>query len=328
MTGQAELNFILCGGAGINIGKKLKASQLSARTKNASYLALDASGNNRISEADGIPLERIKAVGDVLAEGSGKVQSTNYAAAEPFVDQALSQYKPGIFNIVVCGTSGGSGSVIALLVCRWLKAKGITPIMIFLHDHSSQIEMRNSVNTMRSFKAQTSPDLLNETIPYLEFENTPDKTRGEVDKQIIDRVSTLTLFTTTVHEEMDRQDILHLLNYSKHYKVPPALAKISFIADPSNYKGPVPVAVASLFESSDAIIASFPGTVIRSTGVFGETDRPGNVSQLHMILDHGDAVKKVELAMDELDKRTSKVRSDFVQHKAETGGDAKGSFFD
>jgi len=64
MTAKQELNFIVCGGAGINIAKLLKTSSPSDRVKNASYVALDASGNNRLPEELGIPLERVPASGN------------------------------------------------------------------------------------------------------------------------------------------------------------------------------------------------------------------------------------------------------------------------
>lgn len=318
MSNKAEMNFILCGGAGINIGKLLKVSKLNPRVAEASYLALDASGNNPIPKELNIPLERVVSSDDAteMANGSGKVRSTNYEAAQPFVDGAMTKHKPGVFNIVVFSGSGGSGSIIATLVIRWLKQNGYKFIAIVINDHTSKIEMENAVKTMTGLAVQTQVNFLNAAIPHIEFKNTPDKTRGEIDRAIVERVSILAMFTTGKNEEQDLQDLLNILDYSNSYKIPAALSRISFYDDPEKYKGPAPVAVVSLFSSSSEIKSCFSDTHVRSTGVFAQgTMLPEGVTQMHMILDHGEGHKKLEAENDELEKRDVTSKSTYVVQK-------------
>lgn len=328
MSTKAEMNFILCGGAGINIGKLLKVSRLNPRVAEASYLALDASGNNPIPKELNIPLERVASSDDASekANGSGKVRATNYEAAQPFVNDALTKHKPGYFNIVVFSGSGGSGSIIATLVIRWLKQNGHKFIAIVVNDHSSKIEMENAVKTMTGLATQTQANFLDAAIPYIEFKNTPDKTRGEIDRAIVERVSILALFTTGKNEEQDFQDLLNVLDYSNSYNVPAALSRISFYDQPEKYQGPAPVAVVSLFSSSSEIKSCFADTHVRSTGVFAPgTSLPDGVTQMHMILDHGEGHKKLEAEQDDLEKRNVSAKNTYVTQKdMSKGADGNG----
>lgn len=318
MTSKSELNIIVCGGAGINIAKQLKNSKYSEKVAKATYVALDASGNNRLPEELGIPLERVPLSGDQkqLAQGSGKVKATNYAEAQPFVTRVMERYTPGIFNVVICSGAGGSGSMLATLVIRWLKQNGHSAVLAIITDHTSQVEMENSIKTMQSMAIQTGPTQLNAPINYMEFRNTPEKTRGEVDKELINKVSLYSLFATRDNEEQDVQDLLNILDYSKHYGVPPALSHISFYSDAANYKGPVPVATVSLFDKAENIQTAFPGTVIRSTGIFGKSAQlPGDTNQLHMVFDHGEAVTQLEGQLADLKKRKSETSGAYVVQK-------------
>ena len=328
MSTKPELNIIVCGGAGINIAKLLKASTYSDKVAKATYLALDASGNNRLPEELGIPLERVPLSGDPkkLANGSGKVKATNYAEAVPFVDRTMNKYTPGVFNIVACSGAGGSGALLATLVIRWLKQNGHSAVLAIITDHTSQVEMENSIKTLQSMAIQTQPNQLNAPINYMEFRNEQGKTRGQVDRDVVQKISLFSLFATGDNEEQDYQDLLNVLDYSKHYGVPPALSRISFYDNPDNYQGPTPVATVSLFDKADNISTAFAGTVIRSTGVFGKgIQTPADTTQLHMLLDHGESVADLELQLEKLTKVKSTNQGTYVQQKdMSAGADACG----
>jgi len=328
MTAKQELNFIVCGGAGINIAKLLKTSSPSDRVKNASYVALDASGNNRLPEELGIPLERVPASGNPqqLAQGSGKVKSTNYAEAQPFVERVMNKYTPGVFNVVVCSGAGGSGSMLATLVVRWLKQNGHSVVLAIITDHTTQVEMENSIRTVQSMAIQAQPNYLNSTIGYMEFRNIPEKTRGQIDKEVINKISLFSLFASQDNDEQDISDLANILNCSKFYGVPPVLSHISFYDDPTKYKAATPVATVSLFDNKDNISATFPGAVVRSTGVFAKnTVLPGEITQLHMLFDHGETTAKLQEQLDELTKRKSINQGVYVPQKdMSAGADANG----
>lgn len=317
---KSELTYYLCGGTGINIGKALKKLGRTDVNKNATLVALDASEANKAEDL--FPVEHITLPDDPTqkTKGSGKIQSTNYVAAQPFVDQVLSKHKPGTFNVVVCNTAGGTGSMLAVLVFRWLKKNGHPVVGVFIGDKTSQVEYANAVATLTVFANQVKKEVLNSPIPYLEFWNTEELNRGEVNTKIVDRLDILSLFLTESNEETDFQDMQNLLEYSnyKGHDIPPALSRITFVDENhiDAIKGPLPVAVASLFTDADKIMPRFKGAFVRSTGVFkAGVQRPGNVNELHMLLDHGQAIKDLEKEIDALADMKTETKKNYVAQK-------------
>lgn len=327
MSNQAvnsELSFIACGGAGINMAMLLRTSGLSASVSNASYIAIDASGNNRLKPELNIPLFRVPAPKggtpeEKEAQGSGKVMSANYEEAIPFVDQTLTQNPPKGVVVVLCSGAGGSGSMLALLTVRWLKQHGRKVVVAIITDHTTQVEMENSLKTIHSLLLQTGPDLLNTAIPYMEFRNEAGKTRGQVDRNLVNKISLLSLFATRENEEQDISDLLEILDYSKNYKVAPTLSHIAFYDEPTKFKGKAPVAFLSLYDKRDNITVAFEGAVVRSIGVFSpNTVLPEGVNQMHMLLDHGESVSTLTTQLAELEKRKAATSSAFVSRTVET----------
>ena len=328
VTEKQELNFIVCGGAGINIAKLLKTSSPSDRVKKAPFLALDASGNNRIAEELGIPLERVPMGGDptMLATGSGKVRGTNYAEAQPFVERVMNRHDKGKFNIVICSGAGGSGSMLAVLVVRWLKQNNYNVILAVITDHTTQVEMENSIKTLQSMAVQTQPNFLNSTIPYMEFRNAEGKTRKNVDDEVLNKISLYSMFANGSNEEQDINDLAFIQSCSKHYGVPPALSHISFYDAPEKYTGRTPVAHVSLWTKAGDISSPFKDAVVRSTGVFSrDTPLPDGITQLHMLFDHGESIIKMEAQLEDLTKRQSVTQSTYTAQKdMSKGADSNG----
>jgi hypothetical protein len=329
MTSKAsDLAYFLCGGTGINIGVALKQAARTEQNKLAFMVGLDSSDAN--SSNDLFEIEHMTQAGssDKKTQGSGKVRSTNYAQAEQFISQALSKHKPAKYNVVVCNTSGGTGSMLGFVLTRALIQAGHVVVLVLINDMTSQVEMENAIGTMRSYANQTGPQFLDSVIPYLEFSNTLENTRGEVNTGVVDKLNILSLFLTK-NGEMDYQDIKNLLSYSKHYGVPAALSRIRFYDGDAvqSYKGKTPVAVASLFSDSDSVIPRFNGTVVRSTGVFAkDANRPKNADELHMVLDHGEALNELEEQMKALEDRKTQSNSTFVQQKDLSAGADKNGF--
>lgn len=328
MTTVSGITYYLCGGTGVNIGKALKANARTPGNKNAIMIGLDASGAN--TAGDLFPIERIHAAGsaDEMARGSGKVKATNYEKAVPFINAVLAKHKPTSFNVVVSNTAGGTGSMMAVLMARALIKQGLPVVLCEISDFTSTKEKENSVGSLRSLANQTLPSQLNAPVIYLHNINTAEKTRGEVNEEVVERLNLLSLFLTEANEEMDYADIANYLRYSEHSSIPPALSEVTFYDQDTckNHKGKIPVAVASLFESSDAVIPVFEGTSYRTTGVFAEgVPLPKGMTQLHMVLDHGEALAKLEEEMQKLDDHKAEVATTFVKQKdVSNGADANG----
>lgn len=324
---MSELKFFLCGGTGINIGKLLQGYAKTDMIKSSEFVGLDSSGNNS-SEAE-FPIERMMAHGSNKEEtrGSGKVKATNYPQAMDFIDTVLAQHKPGIFNIIVANTSGGTGSVLSIVLLRRLIEKEIPVVLCLINDFTSKVEMSNAIGSLRSLAMQTSKEQLDSNINYMSFDNTTTLTRGQVNAQVVEGLNRLSIFLTETNEEQDYQDIKNLLYYSKAYNVPAALSRITFFDQKSalEAEGLNVVAVSSLYTNRDNIIPRFPKTVIRSTGVLNpKVHRPEGTEEIHMVLDHGEALEALEKQMTDLEVREAESKKMFVTQKQLTGGNDLG----
>lgn len=330
MTTDTNITYYLCGGTGINIGKALKAASRTKANLEAKFVGLDSSGAN--SPDDLFPVEHITRTSsnEEKARGSGKDKSANYEKAPAFVEASLVKHKPSSFNIIVCNTAGGTGSMLGTLVMRAIAKQNLPVFMVFISDFTSTAEMENAVGTMRSNANQASKTQLNRPICFIHEKNTADKTRGEVNTQVVERLNLVSLFFNENNGEMDYADICNFLNYSYKGTVPPALSEVTFYNQDTyqEFKGKVPVAVASLFVSSDEIVPVFEGTSYRTTGVFPEGVKlPNNTKHLHMTLDHGEALDKLEADMGRLsDHKVNQANTYVAQKDLSEGSNDNGMF--
>lgn len=321
---MSEVQYYLCGGAGISIGVALKQQTNTLANKNASMVGIDSSDRN---DSEGLfPIARMEGT-----RGSGKVKATNAPDMKPFLAEVLTKYKPASFNIVVCNSAGGTGSVMAALLIQNLLKQGKIVFLCLASDGTSQKEFENVISTKRTFAAQTERGQLNVPIPYLDVTQTADMTRGEVNRRIVNQLDLLSLFTTETNEEIDYRDMLSMVRYSDTCNVAPALSKISFHNPETarEFKGKVPVAVCSLFENRDAVIPLFEGTAYRATGVFNkENNPPKDMKELHMVFDHGEAIEELKEHIELMNDRKVVTSNKYSEvDKVSDGADDDGMFY-
>ncbi|ASU03653.1 putative tubulin like protein [Erwinia phage vB_EamM_RisingSun] len=321
---MSELQYYLCGGAGISIGVALKQQTNTAANRTAKMVGIDSSDRN---DSDGLfPVVRMEGT-----RGSGKVKSTNAEPMKPFLAEVLTQHKPASFNIIVCNAAGGTGSLMATYLLQKLVAAGKVVFLCLASDETSQKEFENVISTKRSFAAQTEKNQLDVPVPYLDIVQTPDMTRGDANRRIVNQLDLLSLFATETNEEVDYQDILSMVRYSKTCNVAPALSKITFHDQETarSYTGKVPVAVCSLFDNRDAVAPLFEGCVYRATGVFNKSNNPpADLKEIHMVFDHGEAIDELKERMELLNDRKIVTANKYSEvDKVSDGADDSGVFY-
>lgn len=308
---NTEITYFACGGTGINLAIELKKGSKTQANKDARIVGLDSSTRN--DAANLFPVERIEG-----ALGSGKNKMANFEAAIPFVNAVIAKYRPTAYNVVLANTAGGTGSMLAVLIARELVKAGHIVALCLVSDHTSLIEKENSVGGLRSFANQTLPGQLNAPMCYMEYINEENKTRGEVNEEIIGGLNLLSMLFTADNTEMDYEDVKRVFNYSANGKAHPALSRISFYDQNSakEFDGKPPVAVASLYKTSDEITPTFVGSMYRTTGVFAQDiNLPKDLTQLHMTLDHGEALQALEKEIEVVDADKAKAAVAYSRQK-------------
>lgn len=313
---MSELMVIGCGGCGINLMKDVIAAPGTRLLKEATFLGLDTSDRNSSEDLfEVVHMNSLKAPGQ-KAHGSGKDISLNYEGYAPFIAETFTKHKPGKFCIVIMSGSGGSGSGQGFAVIRYLLSKGIPTVVLYVVDHTSLVERRNSNKIEQAISNQVQQRFLGKVIPYIRIIND-NRTRRQINDEAILNLNYVSLFLTETNEELDYEDIKNLLQYSKVTGLPPALSEIHFLTDENanDYSGKPPVSFCSIFDHRDNVRPLFTDSAYRATGVINPDNNPPNNKVIVMMLDHGEAIMKVEEELNEGESAQNRAAATFIRQK-------------
>lgn len=318
---MSELMVIGCGGTGINVIKDTRKAPTTRLLAEASYLGLDTSERN--SEGADFPIVQMNSQTTVgqKAQGSGKDISLNFEGYVPFIAETFKEYKLPKFVIVIMSTAGGSGSGLGFSVLRYLLARGVIAIGMFIPDYTSLVERRNSNKIMTAISNQVQARFLGKAIPFMKVIND-DRTRREINDEIILNLNYASLFLTETNEELDIEDIRNLFQYSKVTGLPPAMSEINFFADDAieAYTGKPPVSFCSIFDHRDNVRPLFKDSAYRATGVINFENNPPNKKVIVLALDHGDYIDQLEKELAAEEEQTNRAKATFVKQKDLSAG--------
>lgn len=319
---MSELMIIGCGGCGINLMKDAIAANGTKLIKEATFLGLDTSDRNGSEGLFDIEHMNSASAPGQKAHGSGKNLALNFEGYAPFISDVFTRNKPSKFCIVVMSAAGGSGSGLGFAALRYLLAKGIIAVAVIVKDHSSLIEKNNSTRIMKAISNQVHARFLGKVIPHVSIVND-NRTRRAINDEVVRKLNYLSLFMTETNEESDLEDTKNLFQYAEVTKLPPAMSEIQFFteADIEDYRGKPPVSFCSLFDHRDNIRPLFEGSAYRSTGVINYDNNPPNAKMIVLVMDHGDAVDKLDVDLAELDNAQQSAKATFVKQRDEATGE-------
>lgn len=134
-------------------------------------------------------------------DGSAKHRASNYNTIKKFLaNTELPEFDE--MNIVICSCSGGSGSVIAPLLIKEIVRQGKQAILISVVDRSSEIDARNSVNSLLSFESMIGEAYT----PLVLFNNALG--RANVDKGVYTTLNVLDVVMSQRFNKLDTSDRL------------------------------------------------------------------------------------------------------------------------
>lgn len=202
------MNVYCCGGAATNIGKtllKVTGKPEEGFANIATYF-VDTSSSNIDST---IPSNKLFLLDGV--DGSGKVRSSNYAAAAEHVREILHKFNPGDINVVLHSTGGGSGSVMGPLITSELLNRDCLTIVIMIGSTSCELEVSNTANTLKSYEGISK--LRGKPVVAGFYQNVQGKKRSEIDTEVHLLISFLAVLFSGNNAELDTSDLRNLLNY-------------------------------------------------------------------------------------------------------------------
>jgi hypothetical protein len=145
-------------------------------------------------------------------DGGGQIRSNTHSTVAPRMDAVLSKMKPGLFNIVVCSASGGTGAVAAQAIVYELMQEKKMVLMIVVGSTESKQTVENTLKTIGSLE-QMAAKKVNKPVAVHYLENSAISKRASVDENVIGALSLLVGLFSGQHDELDSEDLRTWLSH-------------------------------------------------------------------------------------------------------------------
>ncbi len=208
-----SLNLYGIGGAGINILNNINLPSDAAGFPNSHFIIIDTSKSNISRKTNNLKTFLLPGV-----DGAGKNRKFTYDIGKEYINKILLEHPPKDFNIIVFGLSGGTGSVLGPLLIEELLARGETVIGMGIISTASAKETSNAFNTIGTLQ-NISLYKVKKPIVISFYENNSTTSRLIVDEQIETNIRALAMLVSGMNSELDKQDIIHWLNYHQSCNV-------------------------------------------------------------------------------------------------------------
>lgn len=289
---KSKIAVYFCGGTGLNIGKNLNDLDVD-------ICYLDTSDRNITEDHDKSKIFLTK-----NTVGAGKNRGYILPIVRPQINNVLSRFPAADFNIVVFGTSGGSGNILgSLLVSEMLKANE-TVVVVGISGLESTEVVNNSLDALKTLEGIS----LNQgkVIPMVHLINGVGVPYAVTNDEADFYIRALCDLTAQTHERLDVKDIEHWVNFTGKAGIQPQLCELKIF---DNRKDASTVnemlSVASLFTDEKQEVP-FGSPFVRTTGIA----KPGSIiaDQLHFIIN--------SIGIEEIVKSLEDIKSESHRHQS------------
>ena len=146
-------------------------------------------------------------------DGSGKVRGENYALIRQYMPEVISRFPPSLFNIVVSSASGGSGAPIAHCITEEIIRSGGYVINIVIGSTDSEIEIENTLKTIKSLDKLAEDNARPVVCHYLQ--NQANATRSDINQCALNAIVKLLVLLSGELNEMDTTDLKKWLTHPR-----------------------------------------------------------------------------------------------------------------
>lgn len=252
-TAVPTIRLYAAGGAAINIVSDLYQETLAPKSPGFAKLEfafLDTSDSN-VTEKTKASFYHVRSLTGESIDGSGKVRATNSKAVSTAIPEIIECFPPGDLSIVIHSGGGGSGSVVSPLLVAELLKRNHPVFSIIVGSTTCEQEIENTIKSLQTY--QNLAQKLGRPIAAQYFENGKHFTAPEIDLYIRTLVLMHAVLWSGENKGLDRQDLVHFLDYTKVSKFPPAFVGLRVdsgkIAE--SQKGHVVSSVVTLVREND-----------------------------------------------------------------------------
>lgn len=223
-----HLSLYCLGGGGVNIGKHFEQFR-GADTKDFAKITPIYVDTSKSNLRNSVPMDSVYLISDV--DGSGKKRDCNYQAIAEAAPEILHRHKPTDINILVHTASGGSGGILGSVLASMMLERGEKVIVLLIGSRSSQIELENTVKTLKSYEA-ISQKRKKPVVMFYRENSTAG--RSQVDSEMKSVIPLIAAICSGNNAELDSEDIGNFLNYQKVTKFDPTLVSLDFFSGKVN----------------------------------------------------------------------------------------------
>jgi len=203
-----NMNIYACGGAGINIAKKIKNGL-------ANIYYIDTSTSNLKDITDRSKVYRVSGM-----DGAGKNFKLTYENFKDKGYEVLSEFTPSDkLNILLSSTCGGSGGMLSAILATELIRQKKPFVIIGVESFTSIKEMQNTLNLLKTYKGISAKHKANVCVlleSNEDIEHGIISNREKADKLAITAINVFALLTDrTRTEEFDNEDLNNFINFDK-----------------------------------------------------------------------------------------------------------------
>lgn len=220
------INIYACGGAGINIMRDYDLTSLP-KAANINIVYIDTSNSNLLKNTDNLNIYKINEL-----DGSGQHRATNVAIIAEHINNCMGDFPPEQFNIVISSASGGSGSVFAPLITKYIMEQDSIAIPFLIGDTTTTKYLDNTVSTLASY--QHISENLNLPLNIAFYENTRNIQNKDNNTTIHYGISAIRFLLSGLNAGLDSKDIYNFFRYSDVTNLKPSFNTLIFLNGKEN----------------------------------------------------------------------------------------------
>lgn len=235
------VNLFGVGGAGIDCVKTVLEDHLKqddSQLAQLNVVLVDTSVSNYKRNEDFFKKHGVNLTLIPDLDGNGQVRKSNIDKIMPHTAGIVNSHTADddILNVIIHSASGGSGSVISVLLMKELMAENRNVMSIVVGDATTRNYAYNTQATLRSYESIARQSKKPAVVKY--FQNyassavSPKLSPQEVNKKISQAVLDLRILTSGNVHGVDSADITNFLDYTKVSSVPSSLSLLANVVTP------------------------------------------------------------------------------------------------
>ena len=229
---KGTLRVFACGGAGINVIANIENAyrDLGDGFSDIEIVYIDSSIANakryNIDKDENFFIIESTELGSKV-DGSGGERRENAKHIVDTVRKIINRFdykdENSIYNVVVFGTAGGTGSVIGPVLTKGLLEKGATVISFMIGDSGSGIHTINTLNTLASMNAVSKQTQKALAVNYVDNAKmsgaTAEERKVSADVSIFNTIAAISLFCSGEVCDIDQKDMKMFFNQSRYQTI-------------------------------------------------------------------------------------------------------------